>query len=143
MFKRIQDTSIVVFLMFINFLHFNACQTNTESCDDIACTLDFRTEVVTIRDQNQNPVALDSFQVVNLENNQNMTIYLLGQELEAAQQQGVYPIVNDLSVDTNQSIEVQFKGFIGATQIVTENYTADADCCHVGIIAGNQEVTVD
>jgi len=143
MFKRIQDTSIVIFLLFINCIHFNACQSNTESCVDIACTLDFRTEAVIIKDQNQNPVALDSFQVFNLENNQNMTIYLLGQELDLARQEGTYPLVNDLSLDINEIVEIQFRGFIGANQIVTENYTASSDCCHVGIATGNQEVIVD
>ncbi len=121
---------------------FYSCQSNDNDCAEIACALIFLTENVTITDQNQNPVALDSFQVINLGTNEDITIELTPEELQLAQQLGSYPLVNDLSAAPLESFEVQFRGYINSVEVVTQNYTVVGGCCHVGVSEGNLELTI-
>ena len=138
MHKRIAQS----FLIGILFLAISSCKTN-DSCEDIACTLIFISESVKVIDQNDNPVALDDFQVINIGTNENITRQLSTEEFQMAQQLGSYPLVSDLDVEPQQTIEIQFQGFQSGTQIITENYTVSADCCHIGTPEGNLEIRIN
>jgi hypothetical protein len=132
---------IPLLAIFILFISFSSCESNG-ACG--ACTDDLRQVSVTIIDQGQNPVALDNFQVINRENNQNITLELSDEEFQDAQQNGRYPLANDLSIATLEILQIQFRGFQGGTQIITENYTIASDCCSkISSVEGNQEITID
>lgn len=139
--KKVLSTILIGLTLFVS-TSFYSCQSNSEDCTEIACTLDFRVSNITIKDQNQIPVALDSYQVINLGTNEDITLELSPEEFQFAQQKGIYPLVDDLSVERRESIEIQFRGFINSVEVVTENFTAASDCCHVGMSEGNQEVTI-
>ncbi|WP_046746166.1 hypothetical protein [Kordia zhangzhouensis] len=122
-----------------------SCNNDDDSnsdCGNVVCTLEFRTIVISIKDQNQNPVALDSFEVINIENNDDMTILLSTSEFEMAQQFGQYPLLNDTSLEVNQEREIQFKGFINNQEVISSIYTVSTDCCHISLVSGTLELTL-
>ncbi|PKG42768.1 hypothetical protein, partial [Psychroflexus sp. MES1-P1E] len=101
-------------LLAITQISCNSDDNYNSDCENAACTYQFVTIVVSIRDQNENPVALDSFEVINIENGNDMTISLSSSEFGTAQQLGQYPLVDDLSINVNQERQIQFKGFINS-----------------------------
>jgi len=115
---------------------------SNSDCKSVNCTDVFITINVSIKDQNQNPVALDSFEVTNLKNGTDLTISLSPSKLVMAQQLGQYPLVTDGTVNENQELELQFKGFINNQEVVISNYTVGADCCHVFLVSGDLELVL-
>ena len=113
---------------------------NQSECQAVACTEDFITISVIIKDENDNPVALDAFEVIVIENSQDITISSSEFSFENAQQLGIYPLVNDSSLDVNQVREIQFKGFIDNQEVIQSTYTVETDCCHIGLNIGNIEL---
>lgn len=89
-----------------------------------------------VKDQNENPVALDSFEVIDLENENKMTILLSPPEYNTAQENGAYPLVNDGSLDINQKKQIRFKGYINNQEVINQNYNIGKDCCHIYLISG-------
>jgi len=115
---------------------------SNSECDDVFCTLEFITIVVTIIDQNQDPFALDSFQVVNLENGEDITIPLTPSELTEAQERGIYPLVSDGVFGLNQEKQIQFKGFLNNQEVISSDYVVETDCCHLSSVSGDLELTI-
>lgn len=116
---------------------------DTIDCSTIGCTEQFVTITVSIKDQNQNPVSLDYFEVINMENGSDITIGLSPSGLALAQQFGQYPLVEDGGVENNQEMSVQFKGFINNQEVISSNYIVGADCCHVSLISGERELILE
>ncbi len=137
-------------VVFILFLAVIGTQTSCNNNDDVGtdaqcdefCTTEFVTISVTITDQDQNSVALDSFNVVNLDTAQDITITLNEDEFEFAQQEGQYPLVNDGTFEKLQGADIQFIGFINGQQVISSNYSAGKGCCHVEINSGDLELTL-
>ncbi len=98
--------------------------------------------MVSIKDQNQNPIALDSFEVINLENGTDITVMLTSSEFEGAQEFGQYPLIQDGTLEVNQTQQIQFKGFIDNQEVINSNYIVSADCCHVGLDSGDLQLTL-
>lgn len=132
---------IVITVSFLLATSQMSCDEDND-CDETICTLEFITFSVVITDENQNPVALDSFKVINLDNGQNITIPLTPTELENASQQGQYPLVNDNSLGTNKEIEIQFSGSINSQEVISSTYTVRTDCCHINSVYGDLELTL-
>jgi hypothetical protein len=138
---KILNVMLLPFLLFAQI----SCNNDNDSnspCEDVFCTLDFRTIIVIVKDQNENPVALDSFQVIDLENGNDITILLSPSNFITAQQTGKYPLVNDGSIDENQEKQVQFIGFIENQEVVRNNYVVNKDCCHINLTSGNNELSL-
>ena len=119
-----------------------SCNTDDSrsNCDNISCTEEFRTIIVSIKDENQNPVALDSFEVLLTENGNNIAMSFSTSEFEEVQQLGEYPLVNDASFDLNQEVQIEFIGFIDEEQVVNEIYVVSTDCCHINLVSGTLEI---
>ena len=113
---------------------------NTD-CQNTICTLVLIRLLVTVTDQNQDPVALDSFQVIETETGNDITISLSASEFADAQQLGQYPLIEDGILGENQERELEFKGFINNQEVVAGTYTVATDCCHVGLVSGDIELT--
>ncbi len=111
-------------------------------CEDTFCTDIFIRLNVSVTDQNQNPVALDSFTVTNLANGNDMTITLSDTEFANAQDTGLYPLTQDGILDTNQERQLQFKGFINDQEVVSGDYIVSTDCCHIGLDTGDLELSL-
>ncbi|AXG70375.1 hypothetical protein KORDIASMS9_02614 [Kordia sp. SMS9] len=122
-----------------------SCNNDDDSnsdCENVPCTTEFITIVISIKDQNQNPVALDSYEVINIETNEDMTILLSASGFEIAQQLGQYPLLDDGSLEANQERQVQFKGFINNQEVISSTYTVSTDCCHINLVSGTVELTL-
>lgn len=113
-------------------------------CADALCTKELRTIALSILDQNGNPIALDSFKVTNVENDKDMTQEFTKSDFEWMQLNGSYPIFGDQYANEyrNLKLDLNFKGYIGDREVVNENYTVSADCCHVFKIAGNTDLVI-
>lgn len=124
---------------------FVSCNNDDDSnpdCAQVICTTEFVRILVSVTDENQNPVALDSFEVVNLENGNNITIQLSSEEFEGLQEFGQYPLIEDGILGLNEEREIQFRGFIDNQEVVSEAYTVSTDCCHVGLVLGDLQLTL-
>ncbi|MEM6542945.1 MAG: hypothetical protein AAF634_17445 [Bacteroidota bacterium] len=126
-----------------------SCNTDDDANDDVnaqcegsICTAIFVQINVTVTDQEQNPVALDTFTVTNLANGNDMTITLTASELANARETGRYPLTQDGILDLNEMRQIQFKGFINGQEVVSGNYTVSTDCCHVALDAGDVELSL-
>ena len=111
-------------------------------CEGAICTAIFIRINVSVTDQDQNPVSLDSFTVTDLANGNNMTITLTPEELAEAQETGLYPLTQDGILDLNEERRVQFRGFVNDQEVIRSDYTVSTDCCHVGLDAGDLELSL-
>ncbi len=142
MTKLIKSFVVVISLLLATSqISCNSDGNSNSDCEDVVCTAEFVTIEVFITDQNQNPVALDSFEVINIENGNDMTISLSSSEYSIAQQHGQYPLVDDGSIDVNQERQIQFKGFINNKEIINSSYAVSKDCCHIDVAAGDLQLT--
>ena len=133
----------VYFLLLLLF--FTGCENNDPNdCKNQACTEVFKTIVVTIKDSENNPVALDSFKVTNLENGDDLSRELNNAEFEAMGENGVYPLFGDEYARdfSNKEVEINFKGYIDNQEIISSDYKVGADCCHVILISGDTEISI-
>lgn len=126
-------------------LFFAGCEINgPNDCSNQACTMDFRTITLTIKNSENNPVALDSFNVTNLENGNDLTREFNNTEFEAMKEVGVYPLFGDEYARdfSNKEVEINFKGYIDDQEIIDSYYKVGADCCHVILISGEPEISI-
>ena len=112
-------------------------------CEEVFCTLELVTIVVSIQDINQNPVALDSYEVINLATGESLPTAFTDGDFETAQQTGIYPIAGDGSFAQNQEAELQLRGFINDEQVITSDYVVATDCCHISLVSGNVELILE
>jgi len=135
-------TSVYLLLL---LLFFAGCENNNSNdCLNQACTEEFRTITVTIKDSENNPVALDSFKVTNLENGGDLTRELNNAEFEAMRENGVYPLFGDEYARDfrNKKVEINFKGYIDDQELINSDYKVGADCCHIILISGDPEISI-
>lgn len=147
MIKTLQKRTIVLAALLM--IPLSSCNSNDDSdldsnsdCEGAICTTILVRVMVSITDQNQNPVALDSFKVINLENGKDITVSLTSSELEGLQEFGQYPLIEDGILGFNQEQNIQFKGFINNQEVVSSDYTVGTDCCHVGLVSGDIALTL-
>ena len=124
---------------------FQSCMKGDEvdDCNGI-CTEEFRTITIEIKDAEGNPVALDSFRVINTANDNELSTGMNASEFDYFREIGTYPIFSDLYSQEfrKREITINFKGFIDEVEIVNENYEVGADCCHVYYISGEGELQI-
>ena len=135
----LQATSLFLLMFQISC---NSGDDSNSDCNGVACTNELVTITVFIEDQDQNPVALDSFEVINIEDESEITIVLDASRFELARQLGAYPLVADGGIEMNQEVRLQFKGFINDQEVVNSNYTVADDCCHVGLVSGDLQLVL-
>jgi len=117
---------------------------NPPDCTDVTCTEIFVTLTVTVKDASGVVVPLDSFSVVNLENNEDLTRELSANGFEMARQTGTYPLFGDEYVESyqNDALTILFKGFIDGEEVVNAQYEVGADCCHVLLRVGETDIVI-
>ena len=136
---------IPILLALIAAFQLGSCKEDDDSkskCEEVICTLEFVTISVSVTDQNQNPVALDSFEVKDVANGEIFTLELTASEITEAQQSGRYPLVNDGSLGVNQERQLRFTGFQNNQEVIRGDYTVATDCCHIGLVEGDTELSL-
>lgn len=137
----------IVYLIFSLFLFgcISANDDNKSKCENIACTEEFLTILVNIKDDLTNPVALDGIKVIISENGNDITREVTNIEWQLFRQNGTYPLFGDEYAKDyqNMELEINFKGFINDLEVVNANFIVGADCCHVILISGNTNLIID
>ena len=132
-------------LILLSAIIFISCDCNGDSdCNNVACTEEFVMITVNIVDGNQNPIILDDFKVVDIDNNIDLTDDLKDY-YQSYLNDGTYPIFDDRFQQDyqNQEIELQFIGYIEDQEVINEYYLVGADCCHVYPISGNYYIIIE
>ena len=136
----------IVYLIFFLFLFgCNNRDNNKSNCENIACTLEFRTITVHIIDDLANPVALEGIKVTISENGNDITREISDLEWQMFRQNGTYPLFGDEYTKDyqNMKLEINFKGFINDLEVVNSDFIVGADCCHVLLISGDPNLIID
>lgn len=137
----------IYFGLLIVLLLSNCKVSNVEDqpdCTNIACTMEYRTITVNVKDKDGGAVALDRFTVVVLPEETDITPDLTDNEMGLMRKNGVYPLFSDRYSNTyqNKQIEINFKGYIDGKQVLDANYRVGADCCHVFMLDGETNLIV-
>jgi hypothetical protein len=136
--KKIIYLSLIIILL--------GCTDEDKSdCSGVACTEEFKTITISIKDSNGKPIALNRFKVIILDSGSDITRSVNDTEFELMKQIGVYPLFGDENRGEYESkeLEINFKGFIDNQEIVNSNYIVGADCCHVHLIEGNTDIRLE
>lgn len=114
-------------------------------CTEVACTEQFVTLIVTVKDDSGALIPLDTFEVIDKESSENLTIALSDSGFQMARQSGQYPLYNDSFVSGNQNTKrtLLFRGFINDEKIAEAEYMVDTDCCHISIATGDTNITIN
>lgn len=139
MIKKLKLSAVAILSMMTQLSCDSSDDSNSE-CEEAICTAIFVTIMVAITDENQNPILLDSFEVINQENGNAITTSFSASELAGAKELGRYPLIEDGMLGVNQERQLLFRGFIGNQEVITSNYTVGTDCCHVGLVSGDLEL---
>ncbi|SFR56554.1 hypothetical protein [Maribacter stanieri] len=137
-----------IFLVFIS-LFLVTCSNKNEpelqDCSMVACTLNFVTISVSVKDASGTAVALDSYEIIDTETGENLATNFNGEEYQYSKEQGIYPILSDANrvQYQNKSATLTFKGYIDNEEVINEVYEVGADCCHVSLITGNTEIVLE
>jgi len=134
----------IIFYILLIFILISCCDDNLD-CVGAACTEEFLTLAVTIVDLDYNPVDLESYKVVTAETKQDITINPNQTELDWMKSFGMYPLFSDSFANDyiNDSVEINFMGYINNKIVVNEKYIVGADCCHVHLIEGQTDIQLD
>ncbi|MEN8124513.1 MAG: hypothetical protein ABFR32_05225 [Bacteroidota bacterium] len=133
---------VIYFFLLVSFA---GCDNDQPDCSNIACTEIFKTIMVSIKDADENPVALDKFIVFDMNTGRDITREVSPAEYELMIQNGTYPLFGDeqLSNYINSKTTVNFKGFDDDKVIVNSVFTVGADCCHVLLYEGETEIIIN
>ncbi|WP_405207599.1 hypothetical protein [Aquimarina sp. LLG6339-5] len=137
-----KQLKLIVILISLLLTNVQMSCDDSDTCEDAVCTLVLIRISVSITDQDQTPVVLDSYEVINLENGENITVSLSPAEQEQELQLGQYLLIEDDVLGVNQIQQIQFRGFINDQEVISSDYTVSTDCCHVSLVSGNLELTL-
>lgn len=130
-------------ILIFNFISCDDKNNINADCENVVCTFEHRTIDITVFYQNQNPVALDTFKVIDAVTGSDYTISLTANQFTIAQETGRYPLANDESFDVNQEHILEFKGYINNTEAVGNTYKIRTDCCHIELISGDLQLEIN
>lgn len=135
----------LVCLLTVNCTNHNDDEADSIDCSLTACTEIFISINVTVKDASSVAVALDRFEVIDKDTQEDITIELSAEEFQLVQQSGNYPLYNDLFVAQNQNRTrtLLFKGFANNIQIATGEFVVSTDCCHVSLKSDKAEIIVN
>ena len=117
-----------------------SCKPDKPCPEDIICSMVFKSITVEILDSNGNAVQLDEAEVSSKHFNQKLDAVV------ESPSGGPYIIVDDsymkfLSADDAR--EVQFSGWLNDSLVVREVFLIRHDCCHVVLVEGPEEITLE
>ncbi|MDO6471738.1 hypothetical protein [Maribacter sp. 1_MG-2023] len=141
MFTKIIVAFLSIFLVACN----DKDNADQQDCSETACTLNFVTITVSVKDASGEAIALDSYEVIDTETGKNIAEEFKGEEYKYLKEQGFYPILSDANrvQYQNSTATLTFKGVIDNEEVINETYEVGADCCHVSLITGNTEIVLE
>ncbi|MEP2278749.1 hypothetical protein [Maribacter sp.] len=135
----------VVFSIFLVACNDKGNTTEQQDCSNTICTLNFVTITVSVKDALGEPIALDSYEVIDTETGKNLAADFNGDEYQYLKEQGIYPIISDANrvQYQNSTATLTFKGSIANEEVINEAYEVAADCCHVSLITGKTAIVLE
>ncbi|MCK0146062.1 hypothetical protein MWU78_10435 [Arenibacter sp. F26102] len=123
----------------------NKSEDDALDCLNVACTEEYRTITISVKDQKGKVVVLDEFEVVVLPKGADITPDTASGDYEWMTINGVYPLISDkYSMEyRDKKIEINFKGYVEDRLVVDSDYTVGADCCHVLLFEGETDVVIN
>ncbi|GAB5474599.1 MAG: hypothetical protein Mars2KO_26980 [Maribacter sp.] len=114
-------------------------------CTVVACTNEFVTLTVLVKDKDGVLIPLDRFEVVDSKTAEDITPELSSEEFQTARQIGRYPIYSDAFLMGNQNTQknLVFRGFINEERLVNAEIVVAIDCCHVSIASGDTTIVIN
>jgi hypothetical protein len=114
-----------------------------DGCEDVYACPDVAIGIyVYIVDVNQEPVALDSYEVTDMASGEVLTTPVLPFVFEGYQEEGRYPVSTG-ALELHQERDVLFKGFINDTEVISSNYRVGRGCCHIGLVSGDVNLVLE
>ena len=131
------------FLLFLT-LGIGSCIKNN-SCDNVACTMEYRTISILLNDITMPPIArtLTKFYTKNKINDTliNTSVGATPADFDRYRLYG-YPVVSDGQIPKQtDSLTVEFFGEINDVVVVQETFVVGHDCCHIFKIRGKESAT--
>lgn len=126
------------FAVFCFLTAFKCNKKDDANCANIACTTSFAMITVEVVDNNGNAVKLDDYYTLTTGSNG------LIKPDQGLLDTGTYVVLDDSyqSQLKNRTDNYIFKGFINGKEVVSEQYTIGADCCHIYKKSGTGKVVV-
>lgn len=106
------------------------------------CTEIFLSETVLVKDGSNNPVQLDSSYTKIISNSNILRPFTGNSDLTP----GTYVLVSDAQLNQipeNKNTDVKFIGYKGGQIIVDEPFTVTQDGCHVDLVSGKTNITIN
>lgn len=106
------------------------------------CTEIFISVTVTVKDQANNPVKLDSSYTKVLSNDKILRPFTGNMDMYP----GTYVLISDgqlNQIPENKNTNVKFIGFKGGQKVVDEPFTVTQDGCHVDLVSGKTNITAN
>ncbi len=104
-----------------------------------ACTEEFRSISVKIKTADGEPVTEIDYQVLLTQTGRAFTV-----PFNDDHSSGCYEIFSDAfrSAYENKELSITFRGELNGAEVVNEEYVVGADCCHVYLVSGLEEITL-
>ena len=116
---------------------------NEECPPDIMCTMDFRSVTLTVNDQNNQPVLLDSFRSVLVAKD---SVLMDNQsEPQHMEYKNVYAVANDshMRIVGKAGSEINVRAYKGGKEVVNHKMKIGHDCCHIAVVEGEKVISVN
>lgn len=119
---------------------------NGDCPPDLMCTMEFRSIHVSVTDGEGRPVALDKFRTIRLADGHEFDLQAGASHWEDSIRKatGSYPLLTDAQQKqiSTKGETVEFHGEKNGVLVVQETYKVRDDCCHIDLVSGNRDVTV-
>lgn len=115
------------------------CSSDKDDGDiEVKCTDMFCNIGVKIKYEDDTPVVLDSYEVIETATGKVRDLPNWGKRFYT------YIIASDLDIEDffEKEIELQFIGKIGEKIVVTKNYVVSANLCHTYLVKGDREIII-
>lgn len=140
-FKSIAFIALSILTMF-----FISCKSDddriVDECEGSICPTYPYIPMVFIIDENQDPVALDAYEVINIENGEVLNTPMSPENFEYYQLEGKYPLITG-PLEIGQERDVLFIGFINDIEVISSNYRVGRGCCYLGVVSGDVNLVLE
>ena len=136
------------FLLLFSFILFASCNNDNDpnenlenDCTTTACTYEFRSILVNIKDSDGNIVKLDKSEVIDSDSKET----ILDETYNDQTSTEFYLLYSDSfqSEIINEEREIIFKGYIDNNEVISSNYVVSSDCCHIFLVEGNLDLIIN
>lgn len=114
-------------------------------CAGIACTLNYVSIEIEVRDASGAGIPLDEFSVTDLSSGEDLTRPVTPEEMQRYREMARYPLYGDEFRERHPLGEdiIVFRGYINGAEEVQAEYVVGADCCHVYLVSGETELIIE